>query len=77
MTVFDTFLLAFSIFHDDDEDDDNDTDELTINKIENERWRKARVVKLVHNTEKRLWRWWYIMTYHGGDHGPSGKSFPD
>ena len=67
MTVFDTFLLAFSIFHDDDgdggeddgddddgEDDDDDTDELTINKIENERWRKAWVVKLVHNTEKRL-----------------------
>ena len=52
MTVFDTFLLAFSIFHDDDDDDD--TDELTIDKIENERWRKARVVKLVHNTEKRL-----------------------
>ena len=75
MTVFDTFLLAFSIFHDDDDDDD--TDELTIDKIENERWRKAGVVKLVHNTEKRLWRWWYIMTYHGGDHGPSGKSFPD
>ena len=66
MTVFDTFLLAFSIFHDDDDnddenddndDEDDDTDELTINKIENERWRKARVVKLVHNTEKRLWRW--------------------
>ena len=58
MAVFDTFLWALSIFHDDDDDggenDDNDTDELTIDKIENERWRKARVVKLVHNTEKRL-----------------------
>ena len=57
MTLFDTFLWAFSFFHDDDDDDDgedDDTDELTIDKIENERWRKARVVKLVHNTEKRL-----------------------